>query len=96
MTKNKTLFLLAFLLILLPFLGFSRAWEDSLTVFFGLAIALVTFVHVRQNRLRSNGSEYSVTRKEDVYYNESKGITGSTTEVTEHITVSNDPEIEIE
>ncbi len=95
MTKNKTLFLIAFLLIVLPFIGFSRTWEDILTIFFGLAIALITFVHVRKNRLRSI-ENYSITEKEDVYYNESAGVTGSTTEVTEHIVFSNDQEKETE
>jgi len=93
MTKNKTLSLIAFILVILPFVGFTRLWEDVLTVFFGLAIALVTFVGVRQNRI-GHMTERTVVEKEDVYYDEGYGVTGSTVEVTEHLVFEDDSKTE--
>lgn len=64
MSKNKIVFILGIVLIVLPFLGFPSAWKTFFMVVIGLFLVSLSFT--TSLRKRTSGKKYPRTKKDSV------------------------------
>ena len=88
MSKNKISLFIAFFLIILPFIGFPKTWEDNLTVIIGLLVLFITYLHVREGRLR-NGTKSQMTKNESVLFDRSGNMIGREVNATLNVVIDN-------
>ena len=50
-TRNRILFGLGLLIVLLPFLGFPSSYESVFSIIFGLAVVFLAFLYARDKRM---------------------------------------------
>jgi hypothetical protein len=56
MSKNKIVFAIGFILLLMPFLGFPSSWENFLSFMFGLVLVAMSFSVAAKRRATTRRS----------------------------------------
>ena len=90
MSKNRALFILSIFLILLPYIGFSKGWEDGLTVVSGLILFALTYLYIKESRLGK--SQHTVVTENKRYFDQEGDFVGSEIDVTEQMVFQSDNE----
>jgi len=84
MSKNKLLFVVSILLVVLPFIGFPKKWEDIITVVSGFVLLILTYFFVRASRM-GNVSE-KISRTESFVFDQEGDVEAVVTETDIEIT----------
>lgn len=86
MSKNRSLFILSIFLIILPYIGFSKPAEDTLTVISGLILFVLSYLYIKEGRMKShNHTMVAETKK---FFDEEGDFVGSEIDVTEEIVLN--------
>jgi hypothetical protein len=83
MSKNRALFILSIFLIVLPYIGFTKGWEDSFTVIAGIILFILTYFYVKEGRLKS--PKHTIVTENKKYYDDEGDFVGGEIDVTEKV-----------
>jgi len=87
MSKNKTLFILSIVLIVLPFLGLPKSFEDWVVPIIGLFLLSLSYFYVREIRMGKNFDRRK-EKTEHVFFDQTGEVVGvdseTNIEIVEH------------